>query len=119
MTVSSSEDPHYRLSTRRAATTYQRCQTLCLPKRLPSDQEYRFNTELSTLTSRIIADMPAEKRHEHASKTYYMMAAYHKEILKRKETEDGSGKEERPFVALGRFRSAEREHLLEQRRGGL
>ena len=57
--------------------------------------------------------MPAEKRHEHASKTYYMMAACHKEIRKRKETEDGSGKEERPFVALGRFRSAEkaRAHL--------
>ena len=82
-------------------------------KRLPSDQEYRFNTELSKLTSRIIADVPAEKRHEHASKTYYMMAACHKEILQRKETEDGSGKEERPFVALGRFRSAEkaRAHL--------
>ena len=82
-------------------------------KRLPSDQENRFNTELSKLTSRIIADVPAEKRHEHASKTYYMMAACHKEIRKRKETEDGSGKEERPFVALGRFRSAEkaRAHL--------
>ena len=75
------------------------------PHRHDAALERRFCAELCTLDERIMADVPAEKRGEHASKTYHMLVSA-AEAARSAPPGDG-------FFALGQFRSAEkaRAHL--------
>ena len=75
------------------------------PHRHDAALERRFCSELCTLDERIMADVPAEKRGEHASKTYHMLVSA-AEAARSAPPGDG-------FFALGQFRSAEkaRAHL--------
>lgn len=75
------------------------------PHRHDAALERRFCAELCTLDERIMADVPAEKRGEHASKTYHMLVCA-AEAARSAPPGDG-------FFTLGQFRSAEkaRAHL--------
>ena len=74
-------------------------------RRLAPASEAAFCEQLRTLSARIMADVPAEKRGEHASKTYHMLVSA-AEAARSAPPGDG-------FFALGQFRSAEkaRAHL--------
>eukprot|EP00908_Phaeocystis_cordata_P003532 Transcript_13872.p1 GENE.Transcript_13872~~Transcript_13872.p1 ORF type:complete len:406 (+),score=189.68 Transcript_13872:932-2149(+) len=75
------------------------------PHRVGAALELRFCAELRTLDQRIMADVPAAKRGEHASKTYHMLVGAADAA---RDAPPGDG-----FFALGQFRSAEqaRAHL--------
>ena len=73
--------------------------------RVASALEMRFCAELRTLDQRIMADVPAAKRGEHASKTYHLFVSAADAV---RDAPPGDS-----FFALGQFRSAEkaRAHL--------
>ena len=70
------------------------------PHRVAAVLETRFGAELRTLDQRIMADVPAAKRGEHASKTYHMFVAAADAV---RDAPPGDS-----FFALGQFRSAEK-----------
>ena len=73
--------------------------------RAASVLEMRFCSELRSLDQRIMADVPAAKRGEHASKTYHLFVGAADAV---RDAPAGDS-----FFALGQFRSAEkaRAHL--------
>ena len=79
--------------------------SLVVAYRILHHVELRFCAELRTLDQRIMADVPAAKRGEHASKTYHMLVGA-ADVARDAPPGDG-------FFALGQFRSAEkaRAHL--------
>ena len=68
--------------------------------RVASALEMRFGAELHTLDQRIMADVPAAKRGEHASKTYHLFVGAADAV---RDAPAGDS-----FFALGQFRSAEK-----------
>lgn len=68
-------------------------------RRLPRERERAFSNELVSLSNKVLSDVPPAKRCEHASKTYWMLAC----IISEEARKRGGD-----FVALGRFRSAEK-----------
>ena len=91
-------------------TTPPACTLVPLPPvlfthRVASALEMRFCAELRTLDQRIMADVPAAKRGEHASKTYHLFVSAADAV---RDAPPGDS-----FFALGQFRSAEkaRAHL--------
>lgn len=75
--------------------------------RVGSEVEGAFLDELRKLDERIMADAPAAKRSEHASKTYHMLACV-AAVARAAPAE--------PFFALGQFRSAEKARTCRQGR---
>ena len=87
------------------ACTFQQLPPELFFHRVTSVLEMRFGAELRNLDQRIMADIPAAKRGEHASKTYHMFVGAADAV---RDAPPGDS-----FFALGQFRSAEkaRAHL--------
>ena len=76
-------------------------------RRLDARFEAAFRRALRRLTATLMRDVPPKKRHEHTSKTYYMMSAVDEEAARRQKAAWLRAPAE--FVALGRYRAAERQ----------